>query len=366
MLILTFILCITTPNEEPLQDKIALVCPYDLSVHGGVQNQVCELAHEYSLQKQVFVFAPGQTCPDLNVQFEPVGQSVRIQNNGSVAPVGLDLIEAIKLARTLSEFKYVHIHEPYAPVISWPFLLRTRNLEQKVVLTFHRSADVPSYFETIGYEFAQFFTRGCVCVGVSQQAIRTSRCMGMIEIPNGIRTISVFQVQKKKQIVFVGRHEKRKGLEVLLKAYETLQNEYRLIIIGEGPYTFTLKQKYAHVNNIQWLGRVSNEERVQHVAESAVYCAPTLGGESFGIVLLEAMILKTPVVASDINGYREAAGGHACLVPPGRVRALRNALLNFRVDTNKAYEYASTFDIARLANCYKFMMDIPTESIPSL
>ncbi len=363
ILIILILILRSHPNIHVQNREIAVVSPYDLSVPGGVQCQVYELACEYKKYfNRVFVFAPGQKPDDFDsdIVFSSIGKTTFVKNNGSVAPVCLDVIGAYKLRKRLLRFHYIHIHEPYAPIVSWPFLLGNRDSNQKIVLTFHRSSDTSSRAESMGYKLARRMTKGCKLVGVSAQAIRTSLCDNLIEIPNGIRVLQMEECKKYPRIVFVGRHEHRKGLEVLLKAYidsSELRGKYGLVIIGEGKLTESLKRKYHH-SKIEWLGRVSNEVRNRCVAESAVYCAPTLGGESFGIVLLEAMVLRTPVVASDINGYREASGGCASLVPPGDVIRLRNALLNLDVDVEKAYTYACSFDISRIAEQYTFCMNI--------
>ncbi len=366
IIILLILIIQLIPNScDSKRRAIAVVSPYDLSVPGGVQCQVCELAREYKKYAPVFVFAPGKKPNDLDpeLHFEAVGKTSFVKNNGSTAPVGLNPLEALKLRSKLLQFEFVHIHEPYAPLVSWMFLMSEFNRNQHVVLTFHRSSDQGSRMEALGYNVAKLCTKGCVLVGVSRQAIRTSACNDLIEIPNGIRLPDKEYRRKFPRIVFVGRHEPRKGLEVLLKAYtesDELRKKFSLSIIGQGELTDALQKKYSSNNSrIEWLGRVSSAVRERYVAESAVYCAPTLGGESFGIVLLEAMILRTPVVASNINGYREAANGHALLVPPGDSRELEKALLEFdRVDVDKAFSYASQFDVSRIADQYAFLLNI--------
>ena len=125
-------------------------------------------------------------------------------------------------------------------------------------------------------------------------------------------------------ILFLGRHEERKGLGTLLDAFERLHPDPcpeaatprppLLWIAGDGPLTESLRRRHPPSADLCWLGVLSEEEKVRRLVAADVLCAPSLGGESFGVVLVEAMAARTVVVASDIDGYRDAADGHAVLV----------------------------------------------------
>jgi phosphatidylinositol alpha-mannosyltransferase len=129
-------------------------------------------------------------------------------------------------------------------------------------------------------------------------------------------------------ILFVGRHEPRKGLTVLIDAMAKLDRDVRLWVAGDGPQTAELQVSTAADQRIEWLGRVSEEEKASRLRAADVLCAPSVHGESFGVVLLEAMAASTPIVASDLPGYRNVArpGCEARLVPPGDADALAAAL----------------------------------------
>jgi phosphatidylinositol alpha-mannosyltransferase len=133
-------------------------------------------------------------------------------------------------------------------------------------------------------------------------------------------------------VFFCGRHEPRKGLEVLLDAFLLLPDSYRLWVASDGPRIDEVRKRYARDRNvaerIEWLGQVSEEEKLDRLAAATVFCAPSLRGESFGLVLLEAMAARTPVVASDIDGYRNVVTDsvNGVLVPPGDAAALAAAL----------------------------------------
>src|SRR5204862_7934819 len=127
---------------------------------------------------------------------------------------------------------------------------------------------------------------------------------------------------------FVGRHEPRKGLTVLLEAMQLLAADVHLWVASDGPETAELRARYGHDARIEWLGRIDEREKAARLRGADVFCAPSLRGESFGVVLLEGMAAQTPIVASDLPGYRNVAraGADALLVPPGDVDALAGAL----------------------------------------
>jgi phosphatidylinositol alpha-mannosyltransferase len=137
-------------------------------------------------------------------------------------------------------------------------------------------------------------------------------------------------------VLFLGRHEPRKGLQVLLDAFDRLgaggpgrpaaAPSPVLWVAGDGPQTASLRRLHPESSSLRWLGVLSEEEKARRLTGAHVLCAPSLGGESFGMVLVEAMAARTTVVASDIDGYRQAAGGHAVLVLPGDARSLAEAL----------------------------------------
>tara|TARA_B110000014_G_scaffold68911_1_gene47032 strand:- start:617 stop:1270 length:654 start_codon:yes stop_codon:yes gene_type:complete len=162
-------------------------------------------------------------------------------------------------------------------------------------------------------------------------------------------------------IFFVGRHEPRKGLAVLLDAMAGLGSDVRLWVAGDGPQTEELRARVAGDVRVQWLGRISDEERTARIRGADVFCAPSLRGESFGVVLLEGMACDTPVVASEIPGYAKVArgGGDALLVPPGDAAALGTAIAKVLADPVLAdrlvvagRERAEQFSMRRLANHY--------------
>ncbi len=132
----------------------------------------------------------------------------------------------------------------------------------------------------------------------------------------------------RRAIFFCGRHEPRKGLEYLLKAHATLPDDVDLWIASDGPETDRLKREWAGDARVQWLGRISDAEKASRLRQAAVFCAPSLGGESFGVVLIEAMAANTPIVASSLDGYMNVATNmiDAILVEPADIAALEAGL----------------------------------------
>jgi phosphatidylinositol alpha-mannosyltransferase len=141
-------------------------------------------------------------------------------------------------------------------------------------------------------------------------------------------------------IVFVGRHEPRKGLAVLLDAFARLDRDALLWVIGDGPQTAQLRDR--KLANVEWLGRVSDVEKARRLRSATVACFPAIEGESFGVVLLEAMASGTAVVASDIDGYRTVARDdvEAMLVPPGDADALATGLRTLLDDAARRAAFA--------------------------
>ena len=160
-------------------------------------------------------------------------------------------------------------------------------------------------------------------------------------------------------IFFIGRHEPRKGLAVLLAALRRLPTDVVLWVAGEGPQTDVLKRRMSGDHRVRWLGRLSEAEKISRLRGADVFCAPSLRGESFGVVLLEAMAAETPIVASDIPGYARVArpGIEATLVPPGDTDRLADALEKTLAGTGeqlaRGVERAEQFSMDRLAERYE-------------
>jgi len=162
-----------------------------------------------------------------------------------------------------------------------------------------------------------------------------------------------------RTIFFVGRHEPRKGLAVLLEALNRLPSDLRVWVGGDGPETEALKEQWGDDPRVEWLGRLDDDQVASRLRGADVFCAPSLHGESFGVVLLEAMAAQTPIVASDLPGYRNVArAGHdALLVSPGDAGALAAAL----IDVLEHPTLAESLVASGESRAAKFSMDLLAE-----
>ena len=345
--------------------RIAQVCPYSLTVPGGVQGQVLGLAHALrAAGHRVVVLAPCDGPPP-EPGIRSLGPSVPLVSNGSVAPIAPDVHCALRTVAALRDepFDVVHLHEPLVP---GPTLTAVLAAEAPLVGTFHRSGPSSAY-GALRPLLVRWARRLAVRCAVSAEAAATAReaLGGDYELVFNAIELEPYRATAARPaeaptVFFVGRHEERKGLAVLLAALPLLPPDARLWVAGGGPQTAQLRA--AHPDpRVEWLGRISDADRIARMKGADVVCAPSLRGESFGIVLLEAMAAGTPVVASDLPGYRNVAGPdrEALLVPPGDGAALAAALGAVLSDPALAARLveagarrARDFSMARLAERY--------------
>ncbi len=321
---------------------MALVCPYSLSRPGGVQGQVLGLARSLTRRgHEVTVCAPVDRSEDVprGVRFVDAGRSSSLRANGSVAPVALSPRSALRALAAVRDIApdIVHVHEPFAPGLSYALLAGTGL--PPVVGTFHRSGGSVLYtlLSPVTRPLARRLALRCA-VSEAAAATASHALGGTFEILyNGIETDRYEGVDPwptaGPTALFLGRHEGRKGLAVLLDAWRTVTAERTtddpapvLWVAGDGPATDELRARHPESASVHWLGVLPEEEKERRLVAADVLAAPALGGESFGLVLLEAMAARTVVVASDIDGYRQAAGGCAVLTPPADPDALAASL----------------------------------------
>ena len=313
--------------------RIAQVCPYSLTPPGGVQAQVLGLARSLrTLGHEVRVLAPCDgPPPDAGVT--PLGKSVPLAANGSVAPIAPDPACALRTMRALrdEEFDVVHLQEPLVPGPTVTSLLVS---DRPVVGTFHRAGASAAYaaFRPIAKGLAKRLAVRCA-VSEDARATAVDAVGGAYELVfNGIEVDRFAKADEiaveGPSILFLGRHEPRKGLGTLLEALAHLPSDVRVLVASDGPQTEELRARYGGDTRIEWLGRISDEEKAGYLRGVDVFCAPSISGESFGVVLLEAMAASAPIVASDLPGYRNVANPdvHAVLVPPGDPRELAAGL----------------------------------------
>jgi phosphatidylinositol alpha-mannosyltransferase len=313
--------------------RVMLSCPYSLTLFGGVQGQVLGLARALRAQGvDARIVAPCDGPPP-EPGITTVGPSSPVPSNGSVAPIATGRAVARRTIEALRTFRpdVLHLHEPLSPGPNHAALVGT---SIPAVGTFHSARTGRNgWYETFRPGLKPMMRRLAISTAVSEEAKRqvTLTFGGECEIlPNGVDVPTLahgpVSPSDAPAIVFVGRHEQRKGLAVLLDAFAGLDRDADLWVIGDGPEQGSLRAR--GIERVQWLGRVTEDEKQARLRGATIACFPALEGESFGVVLLEAMAAGTPVVASDIDGYRAVSRSdrEALLVPPGDVGALGTAL----------------------------------------
>ncbi len=360
-----------------------MLSPYSLSRPGGVQGQVIGLSRSLrALGHDVTVVAPASDHEAIPAAVGPhhvIGRPTGLHSNGSVAPVALWPAAAARAERFVRTggFDVAHLHEPLAPMAAYGLVLTA---PLPMVGTYHR-AGVSRWVPVLKPLVALVGRRMQIRVAVSEAARETGLRSGGGDFEvlfNGVE-MDRFQSAPPRRddegrpaVLFLGRHEQRKGLNVLLDAFALLERPAVLWVAGDGPETVVQRRRYPESDRVHWLGLLSDEEVAARLAGADVLCAPSLQGESFGMVLLEAMAAGCAVVASDIEGYRAASGGHAALVPPGDAAALARSLGVALADAEEgtgqssvearkaATEYARAWSMDTLAERY---LDVYTRAI---
>jgi phosphatidyl-myo-inositol alpha-mannosyltransferase len=310
-----------------------MICPYSLSVPGGVQAQVMGLSRELrKMGIEVRVLAPCDGPPPATF-VTPLGNSLPTSANGSMAPLAPDASCSLRTMRALGDeqFDVLHLHEPFIPGPTQTAMLLHPS---PVVATFHAAGESASYkylrpaIKPAAHNIAH-------AVAVSKDAAKLVQRYigGNYEILyNGVE-LDAYRAAPPHPttgptIFFCGRHEERKGLDVLLAAIRQLGPEVRVWVGSTGPDTARLRAEFGDDPRIEWLGRLTDADKMARLRGADVFCAPSLYGESFGVVLIEAMAAETAIVASGLDGYRNVATNEvdALLVEPGNVDALAAAL----------------------------------------
>lgn len=326
--------------------RIGIVCPYSLDVPGGVQNHAQGLAQALRTRgHSVQVLAPGVQSSPRDGHLVTVGRSVPIRFNGSVARVAFGPYAFARTRRWLREgrFDIVHVHEPLTPSVS---VLALWASDAAVVATFHTANPDSRALSLAARLLRRSTDKISVRVAVSDAARGTLvEHMGVepVVIPNGIFCEDFASAEARPEygddgptIVFVGRtDEPRKGLAVLLAAFAQVAAVHptvRLLIAGRGAHPASSAGNGR--SRIAYLGMVSDAEKARLLASATVYVAPHVGGESFGVVLVEAMAAGAAVVASDLPAFRAVLdeGRLGALFPVGDAAAAATSILGMLGD----------------------------------
>lgn len=317
--------------------RIAVVCPYDIGKPGGVQQLSGELASHLRRSGDEVVFVGAGTSwfhggPGLDEITVPAGRAVSIRANESGAPITLSPTHWRSVRRRLAEVDVVHIHEPLVPVVGWMAL----SVVKPTVATFH--ADAPGWASTL-YQRAPWVTarmRESIVTAVSRTAADSlpEKWGEPRIVPNAIDVASYSSSptgRVTRRVAFLGRDDPRKGLSDLLAAWPEVRRrapDAELIVMGA--------ERPDDIEGARFVGPVSGAEKRRLLASSQVYVAPNKGGESFGIVLIEAMAAGCAVVATDLPAFQEVTGGAAVHVPVGDVESMAGAISDLLVDEVEA------------------------------
>ena len=341
--------------------RIALLSPYSWTYPGGVTRHIEALAGELAAAgHEARILAPFDPPDDLSARlhrgarpqpltppegFVALGRTVGIPANGAISNMALTPHAVFAMRRELRDGGYdvLHIHEPVVPTLSWDALMSAGELP--LVGTFHTYSEnlLTNGLAAVGLGGRRRMNRLHARIAVSEAAAWTARRFygGRYRvIPNGVNVpaadalVPGAQGPAELRIVFVGQAVERKGLPVLLRAFEALRDHIpaTLTLVGAGP------AEVAHMmlddRGVSALGKVSEERKLAELQRADVLCAPSLGGESFGMVLTEAFASCTPVIASNIPGYRDVLrdGQDGLLVPAGNPLALAHALRTLAMD----------------------------------
>ena len=303
--------------------RVGLVCPYSFDVPGGVQHHVRDLATALIARgHDVHVLAPGRTATAGPVEVITVGRAVPLSYNGSVARVAFGPRVAAQVHRWLraGEFDVVHVHEPTSPSVS---VLALWSATVPVVATFHTANPRSRSMSGAGVLLRPALEKVAARIAVSEVARDTLvQHVGgePVVIPNGLFCDRFQRAEPRPEwtrggptVAFLGRFdEPRKGLPVAVEALRILLEKHprtRLLVAGQGREDPTPGLPQGLRRRIQLLGGIDDAAAARLLASASVYLAPQLGGESFGIVLAEAMAAGAPVVASDLPAFRAMLGG---------------------------------------------------------
>ncbi len=300
--------------------RIGMVCPYSFDVPGGVQSHVLQLAgvmHEEG--HEVSVLAPASPDAETSLPDYVVsgGRAVPIPYNGSVARLRFGPATHRKVKKWLQQgdFDVLHLHEPNAPSLS---MLALNIAEGPIVATFHTSTTKSltlSVFEPILRPMHEKIVGRIAVSDLARRWQMEALGSDAVEIPNGVDVASFAEAplldgypRPDRSILFLGRFdEPRKGMAVLIGALPAVVERFgdvEILVVGRGDEDELRETAGPLARHLRFLGQVDDALKASAMRSADVYCAPHTGGESFGIVLVEAMAAGTAVVASDLDAFR--------------------------------------------------------------
>lgn len=312
--------------------KIGLVCPYNIALGGGVQEIVFALQEHLSKRGHTVKIITAQPRQKRKIDTSNIiflGTSIDLRwPNQTTAPFSSTIdTEAIEQVMDAEKFDILHFHEPWVPALSRQILARSQSVN---IATFHAKVPETIVSRTLALVITPYMQTVLTdlheLTAASEPAaeyVRSLTDRPITIIPNGIdinhfRSAARNGTEPDKTILYVGRLEGRKGLRYLLMAYQLVARalpDVRLVIAGNGPEQRRLEllADELELPNVKFLGYVSEEQKIQLMASSDLFCSPAVYGESFGIVLLEAMASGLVTVAGDNSGYASVMQGLGAL-----------------------------------------------------
>jgi phosphatidyl-myo-inositol alpha-mannosyltransferase len=329
--------------------RVGLVCPYSLDVPGGVQSHARDLARRLQERgHEVRLLAPGRQDQPRPSYIQTVGPAVPVPYNGSIARLAFGPRAWASTRRWVraGDFDVIHVHEPTTPSLS---VLAVWASERPIVATFHTSMRRSLATAALSGVLRPVVARLSAQIAVSEAARRSmaSRLPGdPVVVPNGIDYTAFSSATPQSRwtdpgpaIVFLGRwDEPRKGLRVLMEALAAVRDAFpsaRLLVGGPGrARIFRAAQARPCGGGVEFLGPLSDRDRAALMASADVFVAPNIGGESFGLILVEAMAAGAPVVASDLPAFAAVLddGRSGRLFAAGDSRAAAAAIIELLRD----------------------------------
>ncbi len=312
--------------------RIGLVSPYDLGRPGGVQDQVIRLSGWLrDAGHDAAIVGPGTEGPDGAIL---LGPTTVVPANRAETPIRLSPRVGRELTAALSDVDVIHVHEPLMPAVS-PAALRVKGPAK--VATFH--ADPPGWVRRLyrhGRSGVRIAVRGAAVI-TAVSPVAGSSIDGVVEyriIPNGI-DVSRYEIGPKipGRVAYLGRDDERKGLPVLLDAWPTV-----LAAVPAATLSVLGASRDQPTEGVEFFGWVGDEVKEAELGAAAVFCAPNLGGESFGIVVAEAMASGCAIVASAIPAFEHVAGPTARFAAPGDADELAQQIIEMLTDPDTAAE----------------------------
>jgi len=325
-----------------------MICPYSFDVPGGVQAHVTELADVFiDRGHEVSVLAPAARGTELPEYVVRAGPALAIPYNGSVSRVNFSPKGYLRLRRWIAEngFDVLHVHEPNSPSIS---MLSLMVASGPIVTTFHTATSKSLWLSVFQGILRPYHERIAGKIAVSELARRwqmESLGSDAVEIPNGINVGGFADAtplegypHPGRTILFLGRFdEPRKGIDILMRALPSVVAQFpdvRVLVVGGGNQAALRRRAGGLADHLVFLGQVDDATKARALASADVYCAPNLGGESFGIVLVEAMAAGAAVIASSLNAFRRVLddGRAGRLVETGSPEQLAGGIIDLLSD----------------------------------